>query len=125
MLADVGIPLHVLQGILGHKSRETMRGYLHTDHRNLADAATKPTRSSTHRQKPRPGMRPRRHAVSRRGGSGVRMGLQVPALDNSHLRDISDRRDEGLDASTNPPKRTTVKTEPRREMLLIRAFPSG
>lgn len=28
-LADAGIPLHVLQGILGHKSSETTRGYLH------------------------------------------------------------------------------------------------
>lgn len=39
-LADAGIPLHVLQGILGHKSLETTRGYLHPDHRHLADAAT-------------------------------------------------------------------------------------
>jgi integrase len=38
-LADAGIPLHVLQGILGHKSLETTRGYLHPDTRHLADAA--------------------------------------------------------------------------------------
>lgn len=38
-LADAGIPLHVLQGILGHKSLETTRGYLHPDHRHLTDAA--------------------------------------------------------------------------------------
>ena len=30
-LADAGIPLHVLQSILGHKSLETTRGYLHPD----------------------------------------------------------------------------------------------
>lgn len=38
-LADAGIPLHVLQSILGHKSLETTRGYLHPDTRHLADAA--------------------------------------------------------------------------------------
>jgi integrase len=37
--ADAGIPLHVLQRILGHQSLETTRGYLHPDHRHLAAAA--------------------------------------------------------------------------------------
>lgn len=40
-LADAGIPLHVLQGILGHKSIETTRGYLHPDTRHLTDAAAR------------------------------------------------------------------------------------
>ncbi len=38
-MADAGIPLHVLQGILGHQSIETTKGYLHSDHRHLAAAA--------------------------------------------------------------------------------------
>lgn len=38
-MADAGIPLHVLQGILGHQSIETTKGYLHADHRHLAAAA--------------------------------------------------------------------------------------
>jgi integrase len=38
-LADAGIPLHVLQRILGHQSIETTKGYLHSDHRHLAEAA--------------------------------------------------------------------------------------
>ncbi|MGO4680260.1 site-specific integrase [Microbacterium sp. 2MCAF23] len=38
-LADAGIPLHVLQRILGHASIETTKGYLHPDHRHLAEAA--------------------------------------------------------------------------------------
>lgn len=38
-MADAGIPLHVLQRILGHKSIETTRGYLHPDTRHLASAA--------------------------------------------------------------------------------------
>ena len=38
-MADSGIPLHVLQKILGHQSLETTRKYLHTDHRHLASAA--------------------------------------------------------------------------------------
>ncbi|SCQ58492.1 tyrosine-type recombinase/integrase [Propionibacterium freudenreichii] len=38
-LADAGIPLHVLQEILGHQSIETTKGYLHPDHRHLAEAA--------------------------------------------------------------------------------------
>ena len=37
--ADAGIPLHVLQRILGHKSIETTRGYLHPDTRHLTSAA--------------------------------------------------------------------------------------
>lgn len=40
-LADAGIPLHVLHGILGHKSIETTRGYLHPDTRHLTDAAAR------------------------------------------------------------------------------------
>lgn len=38
-LADAGVPLHVLQEILGHQSMETTRGYLHTDYRHLTAAA--------------------------------------------------------------------------------------
>ncbi|WP_295778940.1 tyrosine-type recombinase/integrase [uncultured Microbacterium sp.] len=38
-MADAGIPLHVLQRILEHKSIETTRGYLHPDTRHLASAA--------------------------------------------------------------------------------------
>ena len=38
-MADAGIPLHVLQGILGHQHIETTKGYLHSDHRHLAAAA--------------------------------------------------------------------------------------
>ena len=37
--ADSGIPLYVLQQILGHQSIETTKGYLHPDHRHLFDAA--------------------------------------------------------------------------------------
>ncbi|WP_229731150.1 tyrosine-type recombinase/integrase [Microbacterium faecale] len=40
-LTDAGIPLHVLQSILGHKSIETTRGYLHPDTRHLTDAAAR------------------------------------------------------------------------------------
>ncbi len=38
-MADAGIPLHVLQDILGHASVETTRGCLHPDARHLASAA--------------------------------------------------------------------------------------
>lgn len=38
-LADSGVPLHVLQQILGHRSIETTRLYLHPDTRHLLDAA--------------------------------------------------------------------------------------
>ncbi len=38
-MADSGIPLHVLQKILGHQSLETTRKYMHADHRHLASAA--------------------------------------------------------------------------------------
>ena len=37
--ADAGVPLHVLQEILGHASIETTRAYLHPDDRHLASAA--------------------------------------------------------------------------------------
>jgi integrase len=43
-MADAGIPLHVLQEILGHQSIETTKGYLHPDHRHLADAARQANR---------------------------------------------------------------------------------
>jgi integrase len=39
-LADAGVPLHVLQEILGHQSLETTRGYLHADYRHLTAAAS-------------------------------------------------------------------------------------
>ena len=55
-LADSGIPLHVLQQILGHQSIETTKAYLHPDNRHLADAArqanrflARPPRRETHR----------------------------------------------------------------------------
>nr|WP_025155421.1 site-specific integrase [Leifsonia aquatica] len=38
-LADSGVPLHVLQRILGHASIEATKGYLHPDHRHLSEAA--------------------------------------------------------------------------------------
>ncbi|MFT3860914.1 tyrosine-type recombinase/integrase [Micropruina sp.] len=38
-MADAGIPLHVLQKILGHKSIETTEGYLHPDLRHISKAA--------------------------------------------------------------------------------------
>ncbi|MGW5269735.1 tyrosine-type recombinase/integrase [Rhodococcus sp. NPDC003994] len=37
-MADAGIPLHVLQGIIGHQSIETTTYHLHSDHRHLAAA---------------------------------------------------------------------------------------
>lgn len=40
-IANSGIPLHVLQGILGHNSIETTRGYLHLDTRHLGCATTR------------------------------------------------------------------------------------
>lgn len=43
-MADSGIPLHVLQEILGHESLETTRGYLHPDRRHLTDAGTMASR---------------------------------------------------------------------------------
>lgn len=38
-MADAGVPLHVLQDILGHASIETTRGYVHPDDRHLVSAA--------------------------------------------------------------------------------------
>lgn len=61
-MADAGVPLHVLQGILGHQSIETTKGYLHSDHRHLAAAAKQanqflsappPRRELPHRDVPR------------------------------------------------------------------------
>ncbi len=43
-LADSGVPLHVLQQILGHQSIETTTAYLHPDHRHLAEAAEQANR---------------------------------------------------------------------------------
>lgn len=59
-VADAGIALHMLQEILGHQSIETTKGYLHPDHRNLAEAARQANRflSAT----------PARKEVSRRDG---------------------------------------------------------
>jgi site-specific recombinase XerD len=37
-MADAGIPLHILQDILGLASIKTTRGYLHHDNRYLASA---------------------------------------------------------------------------------------
>jgi len=61
-LADSGVPLHVLQQILGHQSIETTKAYLHPDHRHLADAAKQanqflskraPAKEGTRRDDPR------------------------------------------------------------------------
>ncbi|MDZ8162649.1 tyrosine-type recombinase/integrase [Microbacterium aquimaris] len=57
-MADAGIAQHVLPEILGHQSIETTNGYLHPDHRHLAEAArqanqllsTAPTRRDTTRR---------------------------------------------------------------------------
>ncbi|ACQ80393.1 conserved hypothetical protein [Beutenbergia cavernae DSM 12333] len=57
-MADAGIVLHVLQGILGHQSIETTKGYLHSDHRHLAAAAKQANRSLS---TPAPRREPRRH----------------------------------------------------------------
>jgi site-specific recombinase XerD len=38
-MADSGIPLHVLQQILGHQSIETTRPYLHPDTHHLTETA--------------------------------------------------------------------------------------
>ncbi|WP_235561295.1 tyrosine-type recombinase/integrase [Microbacterium sp. Leaf151] len=46
-MADAGLALHVLQEILGHQSIETTKGYLHPDHRHLAEPPDKPTSSSS------------------------------------------------------------------------------
>lgn len=58
-LADAGVPLHVLQDILGHASIETTRGYLHPDDRHLASAAeqanaflSRPTRPASKSEAP-------------------------------------------------------------------------
>lgn len=39
LLVGPGVPVHVLQEILGHASIETTRGYLHPDDRHLDSAA--------------------------------------------------------------------------------------
>ncbi|WP_336856032.1 tyrosine-type recombinase/integrase [Sinomonas albida] len=60
-MADAGIPLHVLQEILGHQSIETTKRYLHPDHRHLAAArqanhflsAAPPRRETPRRDVPR------------------------------------------------------------------------
>ncbi|AZU01070.1 site-specific integrase [Brevibacterium linens] len=66
-MADAGIPLHVLQKILGHKSIDTTKGYLHPDLGHIAKAgelanrfldaqAEAPERPSGKRRgKPKPG----------------------------------------------------------------------
>lgn len=57
--ADAGIPLHVLQRILGHKSIETTRGYLHPDTRHLTSAAEQADAFLDAQERhPRPGLTP-------------------------------------------------------------------
>lgn len=62
-LADAGVPLHVLQRILGHASIETTKGYLHPDHRHLNEAAklankflARPTTGKEHPRRQRPSL---------------------------------------------------------------------
>lgn len=67
-MADAGIPLHVLQKILGHKSIDTTRGYLHPITGTSAGPESRPTRGST--RKPRrwkPSARPADKARKPRG----------------------------------------------------------
>lgn len=56
-LADSGVPLHVLQQILGHQSIETTKAYLHPDHRHLADAAKQANRFLSKRAPAKEGTR--------------------------------------------------------------------
>lgn len=59
-MADSGIPLHVLQEILGHASIETTRGYLHPDERHLASAAKQASAflaTGAGQRRPQPGRR--------------------------------------------------------------------
>lgn len=58
-MADAGVPLHVLQEILGHASIDTTRSYLHPDDRHLASAAEQANaflaRGATQAKNTRPG----------------------------------------------------------------------
>ncbi|WP_421075240.1 MULTISPECIES: tyrosine-type recombinase/integrase [unclassified Microbacterium] len=78
-MADAGIPLHVLQDVLGHASVEITRGYLHPDDRRLASAAEQANTFSP--DPPRPAGRA---AATRRGpcdaGPGVTIGRSGPLL---------------------------------------------
>ncbi|WP_235201377.1 tyrosine-type recombinase/integrase [Microbacterium sp. CH12i] len=58
-LADAGVPLHVLQEILGHASIETTRGYLHPDDRHLASAAEQANAFLSRDARPNTSGRPR------------------------------------------------------------------
>ena len=58
-LADAGVPLHVLQEILGHASIETTRGYLHPDDRHLASAAEQANAFLSRDARPNASGRPR------------------------------------------------------------------
>lgn len=81
-MADAGIPLHVLQKILGHKSIDTTKGYLHPDLGHIAKAGSWPTGSSTPRQRRPSGPRARgagsRSLVPTSVASEAENGLLVP-----------------------------------------------
>lgn len=62
-LADAGVPLHVLQEILGHQSLETTRGYLHADYRHLAAAASLGSAFLAHQSLSSPQPGPQRAAL--------------------------------------------------------------
>ena len=77
-MADAGIPLHVLQDILGHASVETTRGYVHPDDRHLASAAEQANAFLARSAK---ASRPSRHEASRsllRGAGSHDRGLWSP-----------------------------------------------
>lgn len=46
-MADAGIPLHVLQQVLGHQAIETSKGYLHPDHRHREAGQSFPRHTPT------------------------------------------------------------------------------
>ncbi|WP_203566456.1 tyrosine-type recombinase/integrase [Aestuariimicrobium ganziense] len=117
-MADAGIPLHVLQDILGHASMETTRGYLHPDDRHLASAAEQanaffPPPGSASRPgsaAPQPGacdVRPRREWPRRRSGP-----LLVPLSTGKRVEAVR------LSTGDHPPspqgdQRGTTENDPR------------
>jgi hypothetical protein len=68
-MADAGVPLHVLQKILGHASIETTCGYLHPDDRHLASAAER-ANAFLAKSADRSAVRRRRAGADRRAAAG-------------------------------------------------------